>query len=283
MACISFDEVVPGFSVSVYDGPRVDDAPRVDAVELAMVVTGKNRDGAGKKLRDIKPETFNAEKFAELKLPGWKGNRKTKTVTFEDALRLVMVLPGKFAKNKRSQLADVICRYWTAESTFMPKTGHKRGRDDQTDEVFLKKSSAETGKWAVTTFDPDLYNILLKVHAQDHAIRTEETEAIEDDLFNGKPLPMGGVYFACSAMLPAIKIGATRRQDPSLRLKELSRSVPAPFELVAWIPTYRPFKLEREVHKHFEEYRIRTKGGCTEFFDIGEEDALDYVKNISSV
>jgi hypothetical protein len=37
---------------------------------LYMAVTGKNRDGAGKKIRDLKPEIFNSAKFAELKLPG---------------------------------------------------------------------------------------------------------------------------------------------------------------------------------------------------------------------
>ena len=114
MAFISFDALVPGKKVTVYSDQRL------DAVELSIVMTGKNRDGAGKKLRDLKPDIFNPAKFAELKLPG-EGNRKTKTVHFKDAIELVMVLPGKVAKEMRCKFAEIITRYFAGDATLLPE------------------------------------------------------------------------------------------------------------------------------------------------------------------
>ncbi len=77
----------------------------------------------------------------------------------------------------------------------------------------------------------------------------------------------GGVYFARSdALVGCIKIGATRRHDPMLRVGELSRCVPIPFVLLFWIPTLKPFNLEARIHKFFATKRLRNKGAGTEFF-----------------
>ena len=64
-----------------------------------------------------------------------------------------------------------------------------------------------------------------------------------------------------------------------IRLKELSSSVPYAFELVYAIATFTPFKLEAEIHRHFDSRRIRErKGACTEFFDVGLEEIGEYLK-----
>ena len=124
--------------------------------------------------------------------------------------------------------------------------------------------------------------LLLAVHANDIAHRANEMKEFEDDVFSRRPLPIGGVYFARSPAINALKIGATRRPGPEARLRELSRCVPIPFELVAWVPTDRPFELERRVHAHFAEQRIHASGACTEFFTVDDTaaralaDALKY-------
>ena len=74
-----------------------------------------------------------------------------------------------------------------------------------------------------------------------------------------------------------MKIGATRRDDPQIRLRELSQYVTVPFTLAAWLPTPTPFRLEADIHKYFEEKRINTRGSGagTEFFQIGEAEVVE--------
>jgi hypothetical protein len=48
--------------------------------------------------------------MSDRSLPG-KGNGHTKLLTFENAIELVMVLPGKVAKETRTQFANIIRRY----------------------------------------------------------------------------------------------------------------------------------------------------------------------------
>ena len=165
--------------------------------------------------------------------------------------------------------------------------GHENNEGESEFDVVKKRrlidsstGEGETDPEALVRFEDFELNTLpalLEIHANDLVQRAIEVAEFEDDVFNGKQPPLGGVYFARSKVIPALKIGATRRSDPNLRLKELSRSVPAPFELVAWIPTDRPFKLERSVHEHFKAHRILTKGACTEFFQIDDSAVLSFV------
>jgi len=110
MARISFDSLVSGSTVSVYsDG-------RVDAVELAMAMSKKSRNVAGNALRTLKPKLFDSTRFMVIKLPG-KGNLSTKLLYFRDAIQLVMVLPGDFAKETRLKFADMIERYFAGDAS----------------------------------------------------------------------------------------------------------------------------------------------------------------------
>ena len=129
-------------------------------------------------------------------------------------------------------------------------------------------------------FEQHTLPALLAVHADDLEHRAKEAAELEDDIFSGKAPSVGGVYFARSSAIKALKIGATRRPEPWARLKELSRCVPAPFELVAWVPTDRPFKLERSAHVHFAESRILTRGACTEFFSIDDAAATAFASTL---
>ena len=84
---------------------------------------------------------------------------------------------------------------------------------------------------------------------------------------------MGYVYAAWNPLFPdLIKIGATMRAFPIIRVDELSSwaGVPEPFQLVASITTPDPFALERELHRHFES--VRKYGRKKEFFLVTKEE-----------
>jgi len=70
-----------------------------------------------------------------------------------------------------------------------------------------------------------------------------------------------------------IKMGATMRDSPYHRLKELSRCLPQSFELLACVPSTDPFAVEKMVHAHFEKFRItrRSSGRSTEFFMVSRD------------
>ena len=104
MAVLSFDALVPGSSVPIYDSEQV------DLVILGMIISGKNSSHAGEAIRNLSEDIFDSRKIRELKLPG-KGNRKTFTAHFRDAVEFCMVFPGKVAKQVRQKFADVITRH----------------------------------------------------------------------------------------------------------------------------------------------------------------------------
>jgi hypothetical protein len=75
-----------------------------------------------------------------------------------------------------------------------------------------------------------------------------------------------------------IKIGATMKDTPQARLKELSRSVPQDYILVACIASPDPFAVEKLCHGHFASKRIwrLSTGRRTEFFKVERKDVEDY-------
>ena len=111
MRVFNFKELVPNGTVTVFEGHLV-------AVEIAMLGTGKTRDMAGAVLRNMPEDQFSSTKFIERKMPG-KGNHRTKLVTFQDAIELIMVLPGKIAKEFRLKFVDIIKRYLAGDHSLI--------------------------------------------------------------------------------------------------------------------------------------------------------------------
>jgi hypothetical protein len=110
----SFAEIVTGRDASV---PVTDDN-LLHAVPYAMVMTGKDRNNAGRDLRDLKEEIFHSTKFVERQL-STHGGPKTKLVSFEDAIELAMVLPGKIAKETRTKFKTIIHRYLAGDRSLI--------------------------------------------------------------------------------------------------------------------------------------------------------------------
>ena len=119
MSCsklISFAEIVHGRDSTV----RVTADGMLYAVDLVMVMTGSSRDDAGKTLRRLSDEIFQSDKLSDKNVGG-SGSSKTKVLTLEHAIELVMVLPGKTAKETRVQFANIIRRYIGGDSTLVPE------------------------------------------------------------------------------------------------------------------------------------------------------------------
>ena len=123
----------------------------------------------------------------------------------------------------------------------------------------------------------DSYLIVVGYSSQEE-YRHKAVFELEDDLARGV-IQIGCVYFAWSDCLHCMKIGATRREDPMIRLQELSRHVTSPFKLCGVIRTATPFRLEAKAHAHFDGRRLnrRGQGVGTEFFAVCEKEVGVYL------
>jgi hypothetical protein len=111
---ISFDEIVKGRHCTV----RVTADGFIYVIDLVVVVTGQSRDHAGKTIRNLSNEVFPSEKISERQF-STRGGVPTKLITFQDALELVMVLPGKVAKETRTKFASIIKRYMAGDESLV--------------------------------------------------------------------------------------------------------------------------------------------------------------------
>ena len=91
----------------------------------------------------------------------------------------------------------------------------------------------------------------------------------------------GYVYVAWNSLFPTlVKIGATSRQNPFLRLKELSTAgVPGRFELVCCMATMNPFQLEKQIHAFFK--GKRSFGYRKEFFEVSVDEVVGYFDQLA--
>jgi hypothetical protein len=118
---LSFAAIVLGRDSSV----RVTDDGLGDVVDVVMVVTGKNCNHANEALRNLKPSLFDNENFVIR-----NGRRYA---SLRDIIALIMVLPGKMAKELRSQFAEIIEDYIRknlfSDDGSSEHTGFKRKRE----------------------------------------------------------------------------------------------------------------------------------------------------------
>lgn len=88
----------------------------------------------------------------------------------------------------------------------------------------------------------------------------------------------GYLYIISSPALDGmIKIGCTRRLNPTIRVKELSSSsLPFPFVTHGFVFSDNCFELEANMHKYFEVYRVHPD---REFFYVSPKEAIAVLKN----
>lgn len=92
----------------------------------------------------------------------------------------------------------------------------------------------------------------------------------------------GWLYVISSPSLPGlVKLGATRRLNPTIRVKELSSSsLPEPYHAHCFVFSDDCFGLENNIHKHFDKERVNPD---REFFRIEPKEAIDVLKEIFHV
>lgn len=227
----SFAEVIKGRDAVV---PVTDDE-LLHVIPFVMVVTGKDRNNAGRDLRDLKDEFFHSTKIVERRL-STHGGPKTKLISFQDAIELVMVLPGKIARKTRKQFVEIIVRYLDGDETMCQE---------------IQKN-----------------NVIGKVESY-----LSFCEKLIEDVqnYDKEPPKAGYIYATKSPAFPGlIKIGRTSCvHDRLLRLN--TSCAPAPHVIVAMAPTLDMKRDEKTVHAFFSE--ARREG---EFFQIQDDDVISY-------
>jgi hypothetical protein len=215
----SFASIVEGRDASV----RVTDDGLLVAVDLAMVVSKKSQNNAGKDLRNLKENIFSAAKFTARDMPG-AGNKGVKLVAFNDAIELIMVLPGKSAKCMRKQFANIIVRYLDGDRSMCTEIKKNKA-------MGKLKSYSKFASGAMKSIDND------------------------DDMLAKEMPPTRYVYATKSTAYPGlVKIGKTG--DLKARVSQLkTATAPAPHVIVAVAPTFDQGRDEDAAHAFFADCR----------------------------
>ena len=101
---VSFDEIKPGATVRIL----MEEPPLIYAVDLAVVVTGKDANHAAESISRIKPCHFDQKKFIRRSIKLQSGTKDIKFVTYEDALELILVIGGERARFFRKSIANIL-------------------------------------------------------------------------------------------------------------------------------------------------------------------------------
>lgn len=110
---------------------------------------------------------------------------------------------------------------------------------------------------------------------------SEVDKRIDDCNYRKANLKAGWVYIIQSKAMPNMtKIGATRRLDPLVRIRELSSaSVPFPFQCYGVIFCNDVFDTESEIHKYLDQKRVGNNKH-KEFFYITPTEAISAISEL---
>jgi hypothetical protein len=235
MRVFNFKELVPNGHVTVTEDGML------HAVELSMLVTGQNRIRAHHTLHRV----FNKGKLIVRRTPG-RGNAHTKMVSVENAIELIMTLPGKMARQYRLQFVDIIKRYLDGDQTMISEI-------EENSVIGKAKSYAK---------------FTHKIHAQLEAEQTKTAQHLPATAY---------VYATKSAAFPGlIKIG--KAEDMKKRLSSLNTSCsPIPHTVVALAPSFNNVRDERAAHAFFADFRREG-----EFFELCENVVKEYFASFIS-
>jgi len=169
---ISFSDVIKGrdSDVRVYNN-------MIYAVDLTVAVTGKSREDSAKVLRDLKDEVFQQEKFFCRHL-STSGGHPTKLVSFKDAIELVMVLPGKVAKETRAQFAKIIQRYMAGDESMHAEL--ESNAESGSPIAQLARASLEAGPVDALSVERKRKREELEIAVMEREIAGMEREHIKD-------------------------------------------------------------------------------------------------------
>ena len=114
ISAISFAEIIHGRDASV----RVTHDGFIYAVDLVMVVTALERKHAGQALRRVVDKNLLGFNLKHRNTGG-QGNSKTEIINLNEALQLIMVLPGDMAKTVRAQIGDIMTKFFAGDESLV--------------------------------------------------------------------------------------------------------------------------------------------------------------------
>ena len=117
MDVVSFNDIVPGATVRVV---KLDSVPYLSIRDVIMCVCNKNHNDSGEVWRKLPEDSKNEVQYFILnyKFPG-RGQQEQPVITFQGALKLLMILPGKNAKKHRSAMAEILHRYYAGDGSLV--------------------------------------------------------------------------------------------------------------------------------------------------------------------
>jgi len=185
---------------------------------------------------------------------------------------------------KKHQGESNTYKEWTADGTTLA-IGNKRKKvvqvaadDDDSDSPKMDEDSKYKYEFSRTT--KQSFDALTIAEAQ---VNADEVKWMTTDEGCIAGTWVGNVYAAKNPIfgLP-VKIGATVKASPYMRLKELSSCLPHSFQLLTCIQTTNPFALEKKVHDHFAAFSIEkdNTNRNTKFFMVTEDDVHKYFEEL---
>lgn len=222
---------------------RVTEDGLVWAVDLVLMVKGyrgkTGRSNAALELCRIPDNIFSKQNFITRSMPG-KGNGRTKLVSINHALELIMVLPGDMGKRFRVHACDILKRHLSGDPTLTLETAR----------------NARIGIVAATT------------------VFIEEAAASVRSKREGEPVQLGYVYGTQSDAFPGlVKIGRTYNLNARLVALNIG-CAPKPHGYVAIAPTYDAVRDEKMTHAYFA--TVREEG---EFFRVTAEELRCFLEH----
>ena len=113
---VKLDQLLPGATVYVLK----EAIPLFHAIDVAKIVTGKDKNQAAEAIRNIPSDMFEKKRFQKRKIKLPSGSVTTKFVTYEDILKLIMALGGKNTDNFKAQFAEIMTSFFAGDSTLVP-------------------------------------------------------------------------------------------------------------------------------------------------------------------
>jgi hypothetical protein len=234
----SFEEVIAGFEARV---AVIENVEYLSIRDFIMRFGKKSADTSNREWKKISQERKHelADDLRSYKFPG-QGQTEQPVISFKGALKLIMWIEGRHAKNCRSAMAGILQRYCDGDQRLCEEVEENRRMG--------KRKSYEMFANNV------IQNAEGKVAKKDHEMPTANY-----------------VYATKSPAFPGlIKIGKTI--DVAKRLSSLNTScAPAPHVIVAVAPYFDNQRDEETAHTFFAS--ARREG---EFFELEDEVVKNY-------
>lgn len=129
-------------------------------------------------------------------------------------------------------------------------------------------------------YEQSLSKALTEQERQEFEAKLKEIDKREADVdYRISNQKAGYLYIAATKAMPGlVKLGATRRINPLVRLQELSSaSVPYPYKCYGLVFSDDVFDLEKKIHNHFDSKRYGLNKH-KEFFKITPKEAIEALK-----